>query len=116
MTGVLIEVFIFIPWGGQIRFRVYVEDGKFTYHPSDQIYDSKIVVMSGRSIVRSTTTKELQNFEDRKDMKKAEILARFEHIVKHMGAQIKGVGSMYVNTQSIGDCAVNFYIFPISVY
>lgn len=112
--NLIAEVYIMVHFAGQIRFRLYVNDGVFSYQKSDRTFDAKIEAMSGRPISRISTTHEFAEYMENDRRGKIAIMATFEIMLEDLENPLQYLNQMYSKTMQICDDVVEFYVFPIS--
>lgn len=111
--NLVLEVYIFVHWRGQVRFRAYVNDGIFSYVKSDRDFDHKINVMSRRSISRISTTKELEYFWEDDVPRRKLLIQTFEDMIRNLINPLQYLDQMYSEEIKINADIAEFYIFPI---
>lgn len=107
------EVFLFVPWRGQARFRMFMNDGVIVFGASNRQFDRKIEAMSGRNVARMTTTHELVNFMESDNERKSHIMLGFRDLVKSIENPLQYLDKMYRMEYQSGDEKVEAYIFPL---
>ena len=114
--NLIAEVYILVHWRGQVRFRVYVNDGIFMYTMSDREFDNKINSVTARPISRNCTTHELEYFWENDLLRRKLLLKTFEELVKGIENPLQYINQMFKKEIEIDTDVVEFYIFPIKHY
>ncbi len=107
------EVFLFVPWRGQARFRMFVNGDTIMFGPSKRDYDSTIETMSGHRVARISTTHELKDFMTDNLELKSHIRIGLRDMVKNIENPHQYLNQMYKLCFLAGDENVEAYIFPL---
>lgn len=108
------EAHLVVHYAGQIRFRFYLNDGKFVYSTSDAGWDHKIEAMSGHHVARISTTHELEEYKYERDGidRKAIIMHAFEHLMLALDNPGQYLNGMYQKEIHLDQDVVKIYMFP----
>lgn len=115
IENLIAEVYILVHYHGQMRFRLYINEGQFKYDVSDVSFDRKIEGMTGRNVSRITTTHEYADFEYMKDgvNRKSVIITAFEELIATIKTPLQYLGNMIRMEEHIDKDIVEIYVFPI---